>query len=123
MLTPTSLNTGEIFFEERLVFANLKKEVEYMSVVIIGGNDCMVRKYIDLCEKYECDAKVFTQMKGNLRNQIGRPDLLVLFTGTMCHKMARVALSEIKGKETMVARSHSSSLSALKNILEVHVSA
>jgi len=93
-----------------------------MSVVIIGGNDCMVRKYIDLCERYQCSAKVFTQMKGNLREQIGKPDLLVLFTGTMCHKMVRTALRETKGKDTIVARFHSSSLSALKNILEVHIS-
>lgn len=92
-----------------------------MSIVIIGGNDCMVRKYMELCKEYKCNAKVFTQMRGNLRTQIGSPDLLVLFTGTMCHKMARVALSETKGLDTVVARSHSSSLSALKNILDEHV--
>ena len=92
-----------------------------MSVVIIGGNDCMVRKYMDLCHEYRCEAKVFTQMKGNLRTQIGTPDLLVLFTGTMCHKMARVALSETKGLDTVIVRSHSSSLSALKSVLEEHV--
>ncbi len=92
-----------------------------MSVVIVGGNDCMVRQYKDLCQEYRCSAKVFTQMKSGLKNKIGSPDLLVLFTSTMSHKMVRCALSETKGLDTKIARSHSSSMSALKNILEQHV--
>ena len=28
-----------------------------MSVVILGGNECMVRKYKDLCKEYECQAR------------------------------------------------------------------
>lgn len=91
-----------------------------MSVVIVGGNDCMVRRYKDLCEKYRCDAKVFTQMKDGLKNKIGCPDLLVLFTNTMSHKMVRCALNETKGQDITIARSHSSSMSALRNILEQH---
>lgn len=91
-----------------------------MSVVIVGGNDCMVRRYKDLCEQYACQAKVFTQMKDGLKNKIGCPDLLVLFTSTMSYKMLRYALNETKGQDTIVARSHSSSMSALRSILEEH---
>lgn len=91
-----------------------------MSVVIIGGNECMERQYKDLCQEYRCRAKVFTKMNGGLRNKIGNPDLLVLFTSTMSHKMMRCALSETKGQRTTIARSHSSSMAALKSILETH---
>ena len=28
-----------------------------MSVVIIGGNECMVHQYKNLCREYRCDAK------------------------------------------------------------------
>ena len=91
-----------------------------MSVVIIGGNECMERQYKDLCEEYSCLAKVFTNMSGGLRNKIGSPDLLVLFTSTMSHKMLHCALSETRGGNTVIARSHSSSMAALKNILETH---
>ena len=31
-----------------------------MSVVIIGGNECMERQYKKICEKHKCKAKVFT---------------------------------------------------------------
>ncbi len=89
-----------------------------MSIVIVGGNDCMVRRYRDLCKNYNCSAKVFTQMKSGLKNKVGSPDLLVLFTNTTSHKMVQLALSETKGKDTIVARSHSSSMAALKKILD-----
>lgn len=91
-----------------------------MSVVIVGGNDCMIRKYKEICEQFKCTAKVFTHMKTDLRKQIGSPDLLVLFTGTMSHKMARCAVNEAKCLGTRIERSHSSSASALRMILENH---
>ena len=94
-----------------------------MSIVILGGNECMERRYKDLCEEYGCSAKVFTKPSSNLRTKIGRPDLMVFFTGTMSHKMVHTALSEVSGGHTIVARSHSSSISALKNILETHAQA
>lgn len=37
-----------------------------MSIVIIGGHDRMVCQYKKVCQKYQCKAKVFTQMSGNL---------------------------------------------------------
>jgi hypothetical protein len=92
-----------------------------MSVVIVGGNECMVRRYKDLCEKYRCKAKVYPKMESGLKD-IGTPDLLVLFTSTVSHKMVRCALNETKGQNVKIARSHSSSISALKNILEEHIS-
>lgn len=92
-----------------------------MSVVIIGGNECMVRKYKDLCEEYKCRAKVFVKMTAELKNKIGNPDLLVLFTGTVSHKMVKCAVSEAKGNRTVIAKSHSSSASALKGILDTYV--
>lgn len=90
-----------------------------MSVVIVGGNECMIRQYINLCEEYKCKAKVYPKMTNSLRN-IGSPDLLVLFTNTVSHKMIRCALSEAKRTNVRIARSHSSSMSALKSILEEH---
>ena len=89
-----------------------------MSVVIVGGNDCMVRQYKELCKEYRCRAKVFTQMRDGLKERLGRPDLLVLFTSTMSHKMLRCALTQTKGSDTVIARSHTSSIEALRGILE-----
>ena len=90
-----------------------------MSIVIVGGNECMERRYKELCREYSCKAKVFTKMTGSMKN-IGLPDLLVLFTNTMSHKMLRSFISETKGQNIKVERCHTSSMSALKNILDAH---
>ena len=55
-----------------------------------------------------------------LRNKLGSPDLMIFFTGTMSHKMVQGALSQLKGQNTIIERCHTSSLSALRGILEKH---
>lgn len=89
-----------------------------MSVVIVGGHDRMVRQYMDICKNYKCKAKVFTQMPSNFRSQIGKADLLVLFTSTVSHIMAAGAIQEAAKNNIIIARSHSSSSCALKKILD-----
>lgn len=76
-----------------------------MSVVILGGNECMVRKYKDLCRSYQCSAKVISKMGGTLKNRLGNPDLLVMFTDTISHKMVQNALNETRGQDTVIIRS------------------
>lgn len=94
-----------------------------MSVVIIGGHDRMVCQYERICKGFQCRAKVFTQMSADLSKQIGRPDLMVLFTNTVSHKMVRCALDEAKRSNARVVRCHTSSRAALTEILEREVAA
>ena len=88
-----------------------------MSVVIVGGHDRMVSQYVKICKSFNCKAKVFTRMKGNLKDQIGSPDLIVLFTNTVCHKMVKCALAEAERCNANVIRCHTSSQNALEEIL------
>ncbi len=88
-----------------------------MSVVIIGGNECMERRYKETCKKYGCKAKVFCKPNADMKNRIGNPDLLILFTHTVSHKLLQSSLLKLKD-ETRVVRSHTSSLASLQNILE-----
>lgn len=89
-----------------------------MSVVIVGGHDRMVGQYKKICKEYNCKAKVFTQMSANLSSQIGNPDLLILFTNTVSHKMVKCALTEAEKCNADIVRSHTSSGTALYEILE-----
>ena len=88
-----------------------------MSIVIIGGHDSMVRQYNDIFKAHKCTANEFTQMTGDLNRQVGRPDLFVLFTNTVSHKMAKCALEEARRNNIEVVRSHTSSRAALEEIL------
>ena len=119
------LKNGFFLKDERLAGTNqhtsghLQQEREgmRMSIVIIGGHDRMVRQYHDICKAHKCKAKVFTQMTGDLKKQVGRPDLFVLFTNTVSHKMVKCALEEAKKNNIEVVRCHTSSQAALEEIL------
>ncbi len=78
----------------------------------------MVCQYKKICKEYNCKAKVFTQMSANLSDQIGRPDLVILFTNTVSHKMVRCAVTEAERSNVEIIRCHTSSGSALNEILE-----
>lgn len=77
----------------------------------------MVCQYKKICKEHKCKAKVFTQMSGNLKEKIGSPDLIVLFTNTVSHKMVRCALTEAERTQADVVRCHTSSGNALEEIL------
>ena len=70
-----------------------------MSVVIIGGNERMVCQYTDICKDYGCKAKVFPKEHGSVKKKIGNPDLMILFTNTVSHKMVITASQEAKEKQ------------------------
>lgn len=89
-----------------------------MSIVIVGGHDRMVCQYKKICKGYKCKAKIFTQMSANLSEKIGSPDLLILFTNTVSHKMVHCAVTEASKCNAAIVRSHTSSGNALKEILE-----
>ncbi len=91
-----------------------------MSVVIVGGNERMACQYADICKCYGCKAKVFTKENGAFKKKIGCPDLLILFTNTVSHKMVISASQEAKRNKIPVARIHTSSAAALHTVLSEH---
>ena len=91
-----------------------------MSIVIIGGNERMVARYENLCQDYGCKAKVFVKEHGSIKKKMGCPDLLILFTSTVSHKMVISASQEAKKNRIPVAHVHTSSVSALHTILSKH---
>ena len=79
----------------------------------------MERRYKEVCKRHGCDAKVFCKFKGGMKDRIGSPDLMILFTHTVSHKMVQYALNET-ADNTRVVRSHTSSISSLDQILAEH---
>jgi len=91
-----------------------------MCVVIIGGNERMVCQYEEICRNHGCKAKVFVKERGNLKKKMGCPDLLILFTNAVSHKMVNSAVGEAKRNNIPIARIHSSSATALGSVLRKH---
>lgn len=91
-----------------------------MSVVIIGGNERMERQYAEICRGYGCEAKVFTKENGSVARRMGCPDLVILFTGTVSHKMVISATKEARRTGIRIAHAHSASASALHALMQEH---
>ncbi len=91
-----------------------------MCVAIVGGNECMERRYIDTCRKYGCKARVYVKSRGDITRRFGSPDLVILFTKTVSHKMKDIAMAEAKRCNASVACVHSSSMSALLEVMETY---
>ena len=89
-----------------------------MSVVIIGGHERMVRQYEEICEKHGCDAKVFVKERSGFKKNLGTPDLMILLTNTVSHKMVKCAITEAEKCNAEIVRCHTSSKSALNEILQ-----
>ena len=89
-----------------------------MSVVILGGNECMEQHYKSICRAYQHEAKVLTKADGGLKRKMGSPDMVIFFTGAMSHKMLQGALCELKGQNVIIERCATSSASALRRVLE-----
>ena len=89
-----------------------------MSLTIIGGNKCMERKYEEICRDYGHKVKIFTKASGMIKKKIGSPDLVIMFTNTVSHKMVNSASKEAKRSGIPVQYLKSSSGSALTALLE-----
>ena len=89
-----------------------------MSIVIVGGHDRMVCQYKKICKNYKCKAKVFTKMSADMDKQMGSPDVFILFTSTVSHKIVNCALDQAKHTSAQVIRSQPSSGAALEGILK-----
>lgn len=89
-----------------------------MSIVIIGGNERMEREYKSICKSFGYKSKVFTTMSSKVSKSIGSPEAIVIFTGTVSHKMSKKAEEEAKKKNIPIHRIHSSGKVALEECIK-----
>lgn len=66
---------------------------------------------------------VFPKEHGSVKKKIGNPDLMILFTNTVSHKMVITASQEAKKNNIPIARIHTSSATALRSVLDEHCAA
>lgn len=80
----------------------------------------MVCQYEKICRDHGCKAKVFAKERSGFKKKLGNPDLMILFTNTVSHKMVNSAVTEAKRNKIQIARAHSSSAAALTNVLKTY---
>ncbi len=77
-------------------------------------------QYKKICKEYGCKCKVFTQCPANFQNQIGCPEMIVVFTKTVAHKMLKSACRQAEKMGTKIHYVHSSGAKALHEVLTQH---
>ena len=92
-----------------------------MNIVIVSDNERMVCQYKEICKNHGCKARVFVKENGTLEKKIGCPDLVLLFTNTVSHRMVLSAVKEAKRNNVPVVRSHTSSAAALTQVLSEYI--
>ena len=97
-----------------------EKERNKLSIVIVGGHDCMHCQYKQICKKHGCKCKIFTQCPADFQNRIGTPEMIIIFTNTVAHKMLNVASKQAERTGTRIRYVNSSSASALQDVLSRH---
>ncbi len=78
----------------------------------------MHSEYERTCKQLGHKIKIFTQMKARFSKAIGCPDVLVIFTNTVSHKMVKAASIEAKRRNIPIVRCHTSSKCALENTIK-----
>lgn len=92
-----------------------------MSIIIIGGNECMCGRYQQIGQKYKCKVKVFPLKTALLGERMGTPDLLVLCMNTVSHCMVQCALKEANKRSVPVVKMATASSSAFHSALKQFV--
>ena len=88
-----------------------------MSLVVIGGHERMEKDYLNLAKNRGYKTKVYTTMCSKVKNSIGSPDAIVIFTSTVSHKMARLVESQAKKQQIPIIRHKNSSKVAFNECL------
>ncbi len=88
-----------------------------MSVVIVGGHDRMYCQYKEICKKHGCKCKVFTQCPTDFKSKIGCPDMVLVLTTTVAHKMLLAATQQAEKVGAMIKHCNSASAYALNKAL------
>lgn len=77
----------------------------------------MYCRYKEICKKHGCKCKVFTQCPADFKNKIGSPDVVIVFTKTVAHKMVNIASEQAQKAGALIKHCHSSSACALNDVL------
>ncbi len=89
-----------------------------MSLLVIGGHERMERDYYKLAKSRGYKTKVYTTMSSKVKNSIGSPDAIVIFTSTVSHKMTKTVESQAKKRSIPIIRHKNSSKVAFNQCLE-----
>jgi len=92
-----------------------------MCAALVGGMDRLHKDYIDAAKELGIDLKVFTGQERSIKNQLGKLDMMILFTGKVSHAARQEVVKHAKTHRIPLRMVHSSGVSTLRKCFEEHV--
>ncbi|QPJ66334.1 MAG: DUF2325 domain-containing protein [Candidatus Nitrohelix vancouverensis] len=89
-----------------------------MTIAVLGGLDRLKRAYEKKGKEMGVDIRVFSQRSPNMAQRLSQVNGMVIFTGTVAHRMVNEALKAAKQNSIPVERSHSSGMTSFSNSLQ-----
>ncbi|TDT71582.1 uncharacterized protein DUF2325 [Hypnocyclicus thermotrophus] len=89
-----------------------------MCIVIAGGIKGIEREYKNISKKYGFKCKIFNENVPNFNKKIKNVDAVVMFTGTVSHKISKKCCAVCKKNDICLKRMHSSSINQLELALQ-----
>jgi hypothetical protein len=105
--------------EEKIVrpFENRHSDVQ-KTVAVIGGILGLEPQYKRILEENNCLPRIYNQDSARLSGKVERTDTIILFTGTVSHKMAEKVRKVAHLRDIPLVTVRRSSLSALKQSVQ-----
>ena len=88
------------------------------SLAIIGGIKGIEREYMEVAKEFNFKCKLFNIKCPQFDKKIQNVDCCILFTDTVSHKLSLESCRICKKKGIKLIKTHSSSLTSLKQSLE-----
>jgi len=88
-----------------------------LCIALAGGVKSIEKKYINLIKDHGFKVKSFNKVVPDMRKKIEQVDAVVIFTGTVSHKMSKLCREVCKKKNIHLEYVHSSSMSQLEKVV------
>lgn len=89
-----------------------------MCAALIGGMDRLKRDYIRAAKDGGVKLRCFNGSERGITDQLGKPDMLIIFTNMISHEARKKALSVAKTRNIPLHMLHSCGVSSLRECLE-----
>lgn len=89
-----------------------------MCAALIGGMDRLKRDYMRAAKDGGVTLRCFNGSERGIADQLGTPDMLIIFTNMVSHEARKKALAVAKNRNIPLHMLHSCGVSSLRDCLE-----
>lgn len=103
--------------EYNMKYCQYRRHTERQNVAVVGGILGLVPQYRRILEECHFNSRIYNRVGSNLSARVASTDLIILFAGTVSHKMAKEVRKSTIANDVPLVTIIPSSLNALRNFV------